>query len=174
MVHEEISEVNDNTKKLLAATAELSQLFRATRRGTRGQRRTVRQRLVWMALESNMDALRLVLALSALLWAFLLFLPGDTFTRPTYALMARMAPEHAWASAFLFQGAAMLWSLVTGTANRTLFVIDAALGCLLWTTSCVAMLFAVFPVPAAISAEIVSAFASWWVMARYPGVKRHG
>lgn len=163
--------MTEDTKRLLDATQELSTLVKLTRKNAPRPARTVRERIIWVTLEANMDALRLVLALSALMWACLLYLPGDTFSRPTYTIMSKLASENEWATAFMAQGAVMLWSLMRGTANKWLFILDAGLGCVLWTTSCVAMMFSVFPVPAAISAEIISAMASWWVMSRYPGEK---
>ena len=43
--------------------------------------------------DSDLVATRLTLALAELLWALMLFWPGDTFTRPTYTEMGQVAPE---------------------------------------------------------------------------------
>ena len=117
---------------------------------------------------SDLVATRFFLSVASLMWSFLLFWPGDTFARPTYTLMAKFGSETAWAILFGIQGAAGLYSIIHRSRNRALLVSDAILGCILWTGSCVAMLLSVYPPPAAISAEIVAAIMSWWVLVRYP------
>jgi hypothetical protein len=81
--------------------------------------------------------------------------------------MAAGFSETVWAVMFLAQGAATLWDVYTRGRMpfAATFVANLA-GCALWTGSCVAMLFAVYPPPAAISMEIIAAYQSWWVFAR--------
>lgn len=119
---------------------------------------------------SDLEAIRFFLSLSALVWALLLFWTGDTFSRPTYTVMAMIANETAWAVAFLVQGVVSLYAVLAKKETNWLFMSDALFGCILWTGSCFAMLLSVSPPPAAISAEIVAALASWWVVVRYSGV----
>ena len=130
-------------------------------------RRNIRRRLNYLLWCSDLEATRFTLAMAALMWALLLFWPGETFSRPTYSLMGQMAPEWAWASLFGLQGTVMLYSLLTGWRNALVMVVDAVLGCALWSASCIAMLLSIYPPPAAISAEIAAAFASWWVLVRF-------
>ena len=117
---------------------------------------------------SDLLASRFFLAMASLTWAFLLFWPGDTFQRPTYTLMGKFATEWVWACLFLVQGGLALYSLLYKSRNKFLLLGDGILGCILWTGSCVAMLLSVYPPPAAISAEIIAAFMSWWILVRYP------
>ena len=46
--------------------------------------------------DSDLIASRLALFLAEALWAIMLFWPGDTFDRPTYSEMAKLAPELVW------------------------------------------------------------------------------
>ncbi len=117
---------------------------------------------------SDLIATRFFLASASLMWSFLLFWPGDTFARPTYSLMSKFAGEITWAILFGVQGLAGIYSIIHKSRNHLLLISDAALGCALWTGSCVAMLLSVYPPPAAISAEIIAAIMSWWVLVRYP------
>jgi hypothetical protein len=117
---------------------------------------------------SDLIASRFFISLASLCWSFLLFWPGETFGRPTYTLMGKLAPEWAWALMFGIQGALGMYSILYKSRNKFLLIGDGILGCILWTGSCVAMLLSVYPPPAAISAEIIAAFMSWWILVRYP------
>lgn len=125
------------------------------------------KRVKQVLLESDLDLTRFFLALAATLWGVLLFWPGDTFSRQTYSVMKSIASEWVWASAFLIQGLLAFWSLFKSRNTTPFFLLDALLGCVLWSSSCIAMLVSVYPLPAAISAEISAAFASWWALVRY-------
>jgi hypothetical protein len=129
--------------------------------------RKVTRRYLHILFQSDLEATRLMLAWGAVFWAVMLFWPGDTFSRPTYTIMGSYASEHVWAAAFLLQGVVMMYSLICGYKSRITLVVDAVLGCILWTVSCLCMLASVYPPPAAISAEICAAVASWWVLVRY-------
>ena len=112
---------------------------------------------------------RAALAWASLLWCLMLLWPGDTFQRPTYELMGKYAPEWVWATSFGIHGIYSLINLSRDKIRQTVdWVVEGMLGCVLWTSSCFFMLFSVYPPPAAISAEIVSAFTSWVILARYP------
>jgi lipopolysaccharide export LptBFGC system permease protein LptF len=118
---------------------------------------------------SDVEPLRFFIACGSLLWAVLLMLPGDSFSRPTYAYMKALAPEHMWALAHLVHAVVSVTSLLTGIKSRLVWVLDPILGCLLWTTSGIAMLFSVYPVPAAIAPHLIGAIAAWWLLVRYKG-----
>ena len=122
-------------------------------------------RIFW---KGDTEVFRMFMALASLTWSFLLFWPGDTFARPTYKLMAEFGTEHVWAVLFLIQGLAGLFSLLYNCKKICILVLDSILGCILWTGSCVAMLLSVYPPPAAISAEIIVAWFSWWLLIRLP------
>lgn len=124
---------------------------------------------MWCILKhSDLLYSRFSLVISSLLWSLMLFWPGDTFSRPTYSLMGNALDEHIWASLFLIHSLVGSITLSTGKVNPVTFALEGVLGCLIWTSSCLMMLFSVYPPPAAISAEIVMAFTSWWILIRYP------
>ena len=129
--------------------------------------RNIPRRYLHILFRSDLEATRLMLAWGAIFWAIMLIWPGDTFDRPTYTLMGRYASESIWATAFMVQGLIMMHSLLCGHKSRITLVADAVLGCILWTVSCMCMLASVYPPPAAISAEICAAVASWWILVRY-------
>lgn len=139
------------------------------------QRKEILEVLVRMPLHrlkriiflESMDSLRVCLSVAALTWSALLYWPGDTFNRPTYDLMNYVAGELWWATAFLLQGVVMLLALLYDYRDRFVVLFDCVMGCVLWSACTVMMLLSVYPPPAAISAEIIMAFASWWVLVRF-------
>lgn len=137
--------------------------------------RNIKSRIQHILWKSDLEATRLGLALGSLLWAALLFWPGDLFApgRTTYAVMAEIANEQIWGAAFLLQGLVMSYSLLWGYKSRLSFIADALLGCALWTTSTAACFlahyhsFSTYQPPAAMSYELIGAITSWWVLVRY-------
>ena len=123
-------------------------------------------------MNSDTTMVRLILGMSSLLWSIMLFWPGDTFGRPTYALMEKWFSEEVWASLYLVHAITAIISVLFKQVKYFSVLSEGVLGCFMWSSSCFLMLLSVYPPPAAISAEIVVAFASWWVLARYPVV--HG
>lgn len=128
---------------------------------------TVRQQLISIFFTSDLKGVRFFLSLAALIWAVMLFWPGDTFTRPTYGIMEQAMPEEAWAALFGIQGVVMLGALLYDYRGRAVVFLDCILECVLWTSCTIAMFLSVFPPPAAISAEIAMAVASWWNLVRF-------
>lgn len=124
-------------------------------------------KLVDVIVFSDMRGVRLLLAWGSIFWGVLLLWPGETFSRPTYALMAKFAPEVVWGLAFLFQGAVMMYSLITQRHGKPIFIMDCMLGCALWVIATVACFASVSPPPAAMSAELVATFASFWNLVRF-------
>ena len=119
----------------------------------------------------DMVSARIILALSEFMWFMLLVWPGDTFGRPTYNGMAKVMPEECWALVFL--ATSMMQSAIIGKENfhsreARWF---AAYNVLLWVFVVGSMLASVYPPPAAISAEIVLALASFWIWLK-PHVER--
>ena len=52
-----------------------------------------RSRFSNIFFNSDLNATRFTLAFAEIIWAVMLFWPGDTFTRPTYSEMSRLASE---------------------------------------------------------------------------------
>jgi len=134
---------------------------------TQNLRNNLHNRLSFLLWKTDLVGTRFFLSLGAIMWGVLLLWEGDTFSRPTYSLMGSFASETTWGILFLVQGVVAGIGLLWDKGDKTLFFLDALLGCILWTVSCLAMLWAVSPPPAAISSEISAAFAAWWVLVRY-------
>lgn len=145
-------------------------------------RRNISGRLKYILWQSDLEATRLGLAIGSLLWAALLFWPGELFapSRTTYALMGSIAPEEIWGALFALQGTTMFYSLLYGYKSKVTYAADALLGCWLWTASTVACFMShyqslgTYQPPAAMSYEVIGALASWWCLVRYTFPKKRG
>lgn len=146
-----------------------------------------------LAFESDLKAIRFMLGLGALLIGLGFLWPVPVFPteaqltagtgRHTYTLMAQMAPEWVWGTAFLLQGLIMTWSLILDYRNKYLLWFDACFGSLLWTLAIGACYLAYWPgvdnfmsyrPPAIMGGEVAAALASWWVFVRYNIGDRRG
>ncbi len=152
-------------------------------------RRSIKNRLRHLLWCSDLEATRFTLALAAMFWAVLLAWSGDLFPSPdqiesgtgrlTYAIMAQVMPERAWALLWGVQGIIMFWSLMTGVRSKALMIFDAVLGvslwmfCVLsafivyWPKADVITAFMIYRPPAAMAGELAAIAASWWVLIRY-------
>ena len=116
--------------------------------------------------DSDLIATRLLLAFAEFLWAVMLFWPGDTFDRQTYALMAELATEEVWACAFGVTSY-LQFRIVLNGRQHTLWAHYFALwNSLLWAVVVGSMLLSVYPPPAAIAGEISLMVAAAWVWVR--------
>ena len=138
--------------------------------------RTLWGRIVYIFWHRDMLATRFSLAFGSLIWAALLWWPGDLFTpsRVTYRLMSQIADEDVWGLAFAMQGTFMLLALVSEPRNKLIWCFDALFGALLWTLATVTCFASHWQIgtpyapPAAMSAEVALMFASWWHLIRNP------
>ncbi len=116
--------------------------------------------------DADLIGTRFTLAVAEILWAVMLFWPGDTFGRPTYSLMAATMPEHVWAMTFLITGFLQIAIILRGKYHCRDARIFAFWSFLLWNYTVVSMLLSVYPPPAAIGGEVALALSSWWVWLR--------
>lgn len=146
--------------------------------------------LKYVFLRDRMLMSRFGIACGSMLWAIQLALPIQLFPtaeqiaagggRTTYTLMATIAPEWAWALAFMVHSVWAFYTLLTGVRNTVTLACDGFLGCLLWTTSTLACFAShwpqhlpfwsaleEYPPPAAMSADLIMAFYAWWHMIRF-------
>ncbi len=122
--------------------------------------------------DSDLIASRLALAFAELCWAIMLFWPGDSFVRPTYTEMAKVAPEWCWAWCFLFTSL-IQFSIVAFDLCRTRGAwLFSGWNSLLWFTSVYLMIDAVQPPPAAIGGEIALTVSALWIFVRPLIIKR--
>ena len=138
--------------------------------------RNIPSRLSYLFWRSDMEMTRFGLALGAVVVGTLLLWPGLLFTesRTTYILMAKVMPEICWGALFLVQGLVMIYSLLYGYRSKIFFVVDAVMGCALWS-SMVLLCFAAhyihshgsYQPPAAMGYDLVGMFMSFWHLVRY-------
>ena len=123
--------------------------------------------------DSDLIATRLTLFLAEALWAIMLFLPGDTFDRPTYSEMGKLAPELVWATAFGISAVLQICIVVYRQCCKPWAHIFAAWNALLWCASVVLMVKGVYPPPAAIGGEVALAVSALWIAIR-PAILQKG
>ena len=129
-----------------------------------------------------------MLGIGALLWGVFLFWPGSLFPsdlqiasgtgRSTYAIMAQIAPEWVWASAFTLHGSFLLLSIFVRVPPSAA-LLDAFNGAVLWATatlSCYLSHFhgwSTYQPPAAMGADAAMVFGSSWWLIRVWADKEH-
>lgn len=116
--------------------------------------------------DSDLIATRLALALAELLWATMLFWPGDTFQRPAYSLMREIAPELTWATVFLITSALQYAIVATYSCRTRLAHWFATWNAFLWVMTVTAMMLSIYPPPAAIGGEIALMVSAVWIWVR--------
>ena len=116
--------------------------------------------------DTDMVVSRLLLGMAEFWWFLLLIWPGDTFGRPTYTHMAHVMSEEAWAGVFFLSAVTQITIVIRRDFHCTLARYFAAWNMVLWVFVVASMLLSVYPPPAAISAEITLAMASFWIWLR--------
>jgi hypothetical protein len=127
----------------------------------------IMNRYLRLAFYSDTHVVRFLLMLSEITWGVTLFWPGDTFGRPTYAVMSHTIPsEEIWAAIWLFAGITQFYILTTGGYHDRAAVIFAGFNTILWWFVVISMYLSVSPIPAAISGELALAVGASWVYIR--------
>jgi hypothetical protein len=115
----------------------------------------------------------MMLALAEWTWAILLLWPGDTFSRPTYKVLAHVMHEEAWALLFLITAVTQTTIVLTEAFHSLYAKTFAGLNAVLWGFVVVSMLLSVYPPPAAISGEIALMLGAIWIWVR-PYIEMQG
>lgn len=143
-----------------------------------GRARRVIDPLSAAIFDSDLVATRLTLALAEVCWCVMLLWPGDTMSRPTYALMAQLAPEPAWMLIFGFSAITQFYIVLLQEFEAPWARFFAAWNATLWVLSVGTMLFSVYPPPAAVGGEIALMGAAVWIFLRpmiiKKGAQRYG
>ena len=128
-------------------------------------------RMQQICLYGNLHSARFLLAVAETAWFISLIWPGDTFDRPTYAIMARFADETTWAAIFLITALCQWGILIVGRYHSRFATVFAGWNMWLWWSVVVSMYMSVYPPPAAISGELALAMGASWVYVRsgFPG-----
>lgn len=116
--------------------------------------------------DTDLTAIRLNLALSEFIWAVMLLWVGDTFTRPTYTIMAHVMPEEAWAALFLASAIGQASIVAMEDYHSRFARYFAGYNAGLWCFVVVSMLLSVQPPPAAVSAEVSAALFAVFIWVR--------
>ena len=116
--------------------------------------------------DTDLTGIRCALAFSELLWAVLLFWPGNTFDRPTYHIMSHVMTEEAWAIVFVISAMTQISVVVQEDFHSRFARYFAAYNTILWVTVVTSMMMSVYPPPAAISGEITLAIFTGWIWLR--------
>jgi len=119
-----------------------------------------------LIFDTDLLGTRFTLGLAEIIWALTLFWPGNTFDRPTYDVMSRLASEQVFAIIFLLSGVTQLTIAVSGIVDHWFSRIFSGWNAVLWVYIVVSMYFSVSPPPAAISGEAALAFAAVWIWVR--------
>lgn len=123
--------------------------------------------ILGIAFLSDLVATRIMLAIAELIWAITLFWPGDTFGRPTYAIMNHIFPkEEVWAAIWLFSSMTQFWIVFKRKFHEPVAITFAAFNSIFWWFSVISMYLSVTPPPAAISGETALAVGAAWVWVR--------
>ena len=138
--------------------------------------RNIPSRIAYLFWRSDMEMTRFGLALGAVVVGLLLLWPGQLFApeRTTYLLMGKVAPEICWGSLFLVQGLVMIYSLLYGYRSKVFFVVDAVMGCVLWSSMVILCFMShyiyshgAYQPPAAMGYDLIGMFLSFWHLVRY-------
>ena len=116
--------------------------------------------------DTDLISTRITLAMAEVLWALMLFWPGDTFVRPTYAIISGVMSETAWAFTFLISGILQIGIVLFNQYGRPWVQVFANWNAVLWVFVVGASLMSVYPPPAAIGGEIALACAAFWIWVR--------
>lgn len=120
-------------------------------------------RAIW---DSDLIASRLTLCIAEFSWAIMLLWAGDTFSRPTYAVMARVASEELFSLVFLMSAIVQLSIVLMEDFKSHFARYFSAFNAALWFFVVVSMLLSVDPPPAAIGGEIALMVSAIWIWAR--------
>lgn len=116
--------------------------------------------------DADLIATRMTLALAEVLWAILLWWPGEIFDRAAYAGMHSVMGEHAWGLVFALSAATQAGIVAMGHCNWGYARVFAGWNCVLWFYVVGSMLLSVYPPPAAIAGEIAMTVCAFWVWMR--------
>lgn len=117
----------------------------------------------------NNPAGKKFLLASSLLWAILLFAPGDTFYQDAYYFMSILAKEETWGTLFLLYSVYLYFSISEKT-TKTIEVLGSTYGFFLWTATAMCVLFAPNAAPAIAAPHLVGTGITWWLLVK-TGIK---
>lgn len=125
------------------------------------------RRLLRMAFYSDLNPIRIILALSEMIYAVAFFWPGETITRQPYHHMRYiMSTDEAWGLLFLTSAVLQSYILLSAKYHSHFAVTFAFLNATLWWVASLTIYTALYPPAAGMSGEIALAMGATWVFSR--------
>lgn len=130
--------------------------------------KAIHRRVAQIMFDTDLIAVRVMLAVGEFFWAVGLLWPGELFgpSRQTYALMANIMSEESWGILFLISSATQLGIVLIGDFGSRFARCFAAWNACLWMFSIAAAILSVYPPPAAMGGEGALALGALWVALR--------
>jgi hypothetical protein len=127
-------------------------------------------RMWYLVAFSDTTQTRFFLGITALLWALALIMPGDSFSRPTFAYMSMLAGDNAeekWTAAFALYAVLDIWLVFYYVRTKYVSFLVNVFGVLLFTSVAYAVgTLSGEPFPAGVAAHCGVALAAVWVLIR--------
>lgn len=123
--------------------------------------------------DSELVMLRIMLGVSELFWAILLFWPGDSFSQPYYSTINKYIDETQLATIFMVFALTQFFIIFTEKFHCKFSQGFACFSAFLWCTTIISVFISVYPPPSQIGGEIVLMFGAVWVWLR-PMILYHG
>jgi Na+/glutamate symporter len=129
--------------------------------------KAVREKFMILMVYSDLHATKFTLMVAEFLWATTLLLPGDTFARTPYILMAYLCPsEVVWGLIWLACGLGRFHILATGEYHTKFAFWLTGFTSLLWWFATISIWLSAATPPAAASSEIALSIAATWLFVR--------
>jgi hypothetical protein len=121
------------------------------------------RRAVW---ESDFIGSRITLGFAEFFWGAMLLWPGESFSRPSYAILASAASENGWGVCFLISSFIQFTIILTNRMHSITAWFFAGWNFLFWGWTVWAMTSSVSPPAAALGGEIAMVFTAGWIWLR--------
>jgi len=128
--------------------------------------RRFRRQFTAIFFYADLHAVRCIIGLAEMIWAVTLLWQGNTFIRPAYFEMAKIATEEAWGMVFIISSVTQFGIVMKGDYHSRFSTYFAGWNFALWLFVTISMYMSVFPPPAAISGETALMIAAGWIWIR--------
>jgi hypothetical protein len=120
---------------------------------------------------ADTSTIRVLLGNASMLWVYglmkvYIFGGQHVFEREAYYYMAQLAPDWAWAIAFLFHGLGVYWRIYDSKSRSTWALLINGAGFLIWFVSTLSINVAIGQFLPSSSLEWTLVFASGWALYR--------
>lgn len=135
----------------------------------------INNKLLRILFYADLNPLRVILAISELMWAISLIWPGSTMSREAYRVLWSIWPyDEAWGVLFLFTGVSQLYIVLSNCLHTKCARMFAGYNAALWAFVSTSMYIGIYPPPAGTSSGVAMAAASAWVFVRTGWIPQGG